>query len=198
MKLKNVFFAALCAASVFLAGCGDKTVYKNGAAELKNAKITLSVPEDWTVTTDDEVYDELYKEFSDEYGSAKELKKSFEENGERLLLNAQSPDGNTAALFSQTEKEDASAAELLRVVHDTTVFDLRSSGLFTESSFEEFTWGGVSGVMSVIKVSDSEGAPVLAEEREFCFEREDAIFSLQIHIVGGFEHEADGIEINAA
>lgn len=193
-----MFVAVLCAAAVSLTGCGNKTVYKNGKADIKNASITLSVPEDWTVTTDDKVYDELYKELSDEYGSAKELKKTFEDNGERLLMNAKSPDGNVNALFSEAEKGEAGAAEILRSVHDTTVFDLRSSGFFTESSFEEYTWGGVSGVMSVIKVSDEDGSPVLTEEREFCFEHDDMIFSLQIHIIGGFEQVADGIDISAA
>ena len=198
MKLKNVFFAVLCAAAVFLTGCGNKTVYKNGIADIKNANITLSIPEDWTVMTDDKAYDELYKGLSDEYGSVKELKKSYEDNGERLLLNAQSPDGNVVALFSELEKEESGAAEILRSVHDTTIFDLRSSGFYTKGSYEEYTWGGVSGVMSVIKVSDSEGEPVFMEEREFCFEHEDLIFSLQIHIMGGFEQEADGIVISSA
>lgn len=198
MKLKNVFFAVLCAAAVLLAGCGDKTVYKNGIADIKNANITLSIPEDWTVATDDAVYDEMYKGLADEYGSVKELKKSFEDDGERLLLNAQSPDGNVAALFSEIEKGEPGAADILRAVHDTTIFDLRSSGFYTEGSFEEYTWGGVSGVLSVIKVSDSEGEPAFMEERGFCFERENMIFSLQIHIAGGFEQEADGIVISSA
>ena len=198
MRLKTAFFAVLCAASVFLTGCGDKTVYQNGIADIKNANISISIPENWTVVTDDKVYDELYKGLSDEFSSAKELKKSFEDNGERLLLNAQSPDGNVVALFSETEKGESGAAEILRAVHDTTVFDLRSSGFYTESSFEEYTWGGASGVMSVIKVSEKDGAPAFMEEREFCFERDDMIFSLQIHITGGFEYEADSIEISAA
>ena len=197
MSLKNAFFAVLCAAAMLLAGCGDTLTYKNGTADIKSAKISLSVPEDWTVTTGDGVYDELYKSLSDEYGSVRELKKSFEDDGERLLLNARSADGNVDALFSETEKGESGAEEILRAVHDTTIFDLRSSGFYTESSFEERTWGGVSGVMSVIKVSDKAGEPVFMEERQFCFEREGLIFSLQIHITGGFEQEADGIEITA-
>lgn len=197
MRLKNAFFAVICAAAVFLAGCGDKTEYKNGKANIKNAGITLSIPEDWTVTTGDKVYDVLYEELSDEYGSAKELKQSFEDNGERLLLNAQSPDGSVAALFSEIDKGEASVSDILRAVHDTTVFDYRSSDFFTEGSFDELNWGGVSGVMSVIKVFLNEGDEVAWEEREFCFERDDLIFSLQIHITGGHEHEADSIEVSA-
>ena len=198
MKLKNAFFAVICAAAVSLTGCGDKLVYENGTANIKDADISLTVPEDWTVVTDDEIYDEMYKELSDEYGSAKELKTFYEDNGERLLLSAQSPDGNVAALLSESEKGEVNVADILRTVHDTTVFDFRSSELFTESSFEEYTWGGVSGVMSIIKVSDAEGEPAALEQREFCFERGGLIFSLQIHITGGHEQEADGIVISSA
>lgn len=197
MRSGKLFFAALCAASLLLSGCGGNTVYKNGIADIKNADVTLAIPEDWTVATGGKVYDELYKELSDEYGSVGELKKSFEDNGERLLLNAQSPDGNIVALFSENEKKESGAEEILRAVHDTTVFDLRLSDFFTESVFEERIWGGVSGVMSVIKVSDKDGEPAFMELREFCFERGGLIYSLQIHITGGFEQEADVIELSS-
>lgn len=198
MKLKKAFFAVLCAASLLLTGCGNKLSYKNGIADIKNANIALSVPKEWRVITDDGVYDELYKQLSDEYGSAEELKSSFEEGGERLLLNAQSPDGNIIALFSEFDKGEVSASEILRTVHDTTIFDFRSSDFFTDSSFDQYEWGGVSGVMSIIKVSEKKGEAVILEEREFCFERGDLIFSLKIHIIGGYEQEADGIEISSA
>lgn len=198
MKLKNAFFAVISAFTVLLTGCGDKLTYKNGIADIKNANISLAIPEDWKVVTGDGVYDELYRQLSDEYGSAKELKGSFEDGGERLLLNAQSPDGNVVALFSEFDKGEASASEILRAVHDTTVFDFRSSDFFTDGSFDEYEWGGVSGVMSIIKVSEKEGESVVLEEREFCFECGGLIFSLKIHIMGGFEQEADEIEISPA
>lgn len=196
MKIKYAFFAFVCAAAVFLAGCGKELVCENGIADIKNANIKLSVPEDWSVTTGDDIYDEMYKALPEEYGSAKELKSSFEDNGERLLLDAQSPDGAVGVLLSEADKGDVSAREVLRTVHDTTIFDFRSLGFFTESSFEEYTWSGISGVMSDIKVSDSEGDPVALEEREFCFEHGDFIFSLKIHITGGYEQEADNIVIS--
>ena len=197
MKLKSAFFAVVITAVVFLAGCGDKLVYKNGAADIKNAGIVLSVPEGWTVKTENDAYNELYKELSDEYASVKELKQSFEDSGERLVLNAHSSDGSVAVLFTELDKGEVGAADLLRTVHDTTVFDFRSSDFFTESSFGEQTWGGVSGVMSVIRVSEGEDEPALLEEREFCFEYGELIFSLKIHIMGGREQEAEGVEIAA-
>lgn len=197
MKIKYAFCAVVCAVPALLAGCEKSLVCENGVAVVDSANITLSVPEDWRVTTGDAVYDEMYEALSDEYGSVKELKGSFEDSGERLLLDAQSPDGAVGVLFSETDKGDVSAYEILRSVHDTSIFGFRSSGLFTESSFEEHDWNGVSGMMSDIKVSEEKGKPVVLEEKEFCFERGELIFSLKIHITGGFEQASDNIKISA-
>lgn len=196
MKVKNVLPACLCAAVMLLSGCGKDLVCENGVAVVKKADIKLCVPEDWQVTTGDKIYEEMYEALSDEHESVKELKSYIEDNGGgRLLLNAQSPSGAVGAVLSETDKGDVGVEELLRTVHDTTIFEFRSNNLFTNGSFEEYTWGGVSGVMSTIKISEKEGEPPILEEREFCFERGSLIFSLKIHITAGYESEADGIEI---
>lgn len=197
MKIKYILAAFVCAASALFSGCGKNVVYKNGIAAIENAHITLSVPENWTTLTGDDVYDELYKQLSDEYGSVKELKKSFEDNGEQLLLNSQSPDGGVIVMLSETERGESDAERTLRAVHDTTIFDLRSSGFFTEGEFKEYTWGGVSGMLSRIMVSDAEGEPPAFEEREFCFERNEMLYSLKIHILNGFENELESIELRS-
>lgn len=197
MRIKYALCAVICAAAALLSGCKKGLVCENGVTVVENANITLSVPEDWRVTTGDAVYDEMYEALSDEYGSAKELKSSFEDGGERVLLDAQSPDGAVGVLLSESDGGDVSAADILRSVHDTSIFDFRSAGYFTESSFEEYEWGGVAGVMSDIKVSEEKDMPVVLEEKEFCFERGELAFSLKIHITGGFEKYADSIEISA-
>lgn len=197
MKIKYALCAVICAAAALLAGCKKGLVCENGVIVVDNANITLSVPEDWRVTTGDAVYDEMYEALSDEYDSVKELKSSFEDSGERLLLDAQSPDGAVGVLLSETDRTDVSAADVLRSVHDTSIFGFRSSGLFTESSFEEYDWGGVIGVMSDIKVSEKKDQSVVLEEKEFCFERGELIFSLKIHITSGFDQAADSIIISA-
>lgn len=197
MKMKNALFAVICCAAALLAGCKKSLVCENGVAVVDSANMTLSLPEDWAVTTGDAVYDEMYEALSNEYGSAKELKSSFEDSGERLLLNARSSDGTVEVLLSETDKGEVSAEEVLRSVHDTTIFDFRSSGYFTQSSFEEYDWGGVAGVMSDIKVSEGQGEPVGLEEKEFVFERGDLMFSVKIHITGGYEQYADSIKITA-
>lgn len=196
MKLKNVLSACLCGAVVLLSGCGKDVVCENGVAVVKKADIKLCVPEDWRVTTGDEIYKEMYEALSDEHESVKELKNYIEDNGGgRLLLFAKSPSGAVGAVLSETDKGEVGAEELLRTVHDTTIFEFRSNGLFTSGSFEEYTWGGVSGAMSIIKICEKEGEPPILEEREFCFERGDVIFSLKIQITAGNESEADAIEI---
>lgn len=197
MKIKYALCAVMCAAAALLSGCKKGLVCENGVTVIENANITLSVPEDWRVTTGDAVYEEMYEAVSDEYGSVKELKSSFEDGGERLLLNAQSPDGAVGVLFSETDRGGLNAADILRSVHDTSIFDFRSSGFFTESSFEEYDWGGVSGVMSDIKVSEEKDKPVVLEEKEFCFERGELAFSLKIHITGDSGQAADNVKILA-
>lgn len=197
MKIKYALCAVVCAAAALLTGCKKGLVCENGVTVVDSANITLSVPEDWQVTTGDAIYDEMYEALSDEYSSVKELKSSFEDSGERLLLDAQSPDGAVGVLLSETDRGEVSAADVLRSVHDTSIFDFRSSGLFTQSSFEEYDWGGVLGVMSDIKVSEEEGKPVVLEEKEFCFERSELVFSLKIHITSGFDRAADNVKISS-
>lgn len=196
MKMKYALCAVIFAAAL-LPGCKRGLVCENGVTVIENANITLSVPEDWRVTTGDAVYEEMYEAVSDEYGSVKELKSSFEDSGERLLLNARSADGAVGVLFSETDRGDVSAADVLRSVHDTSIFDFRSSGFFTESSFEEYDWGGVEGVLSDIKVSEEKGKPAVLEEKEFCFERGELAFSLKIHITGGSGQAADDVKLSA-
>ncbi|MDE6728780.1 MAG: hypothetical protein K2J80_12710, partial [Oscillospiraceae bacterium] len=164
MKLKYVLLSWLCAAVMLLSGCGKDLVCENGIAVIKKANIKLCVPEDWSVTTGDDIYEEMYEALSGEYDSVKDLKSYIEDNGGgRLLLNAQSPDGAVGAVLSETDKGDIGAEELLRTVHDTTIFEFRSMDMFTKSSYEEYTWGGVSGVMSIIAVSEKEGDPAVLE-----------------------------------
>lgn len=199
MRLKNLFFAAICAAAVLLTGCGDKTVYKNGIAEIKNANMTISFPDDWTVATDDDAYDEICEQIDLDGVSAKSLKAMYKSVGAKMLLSAHAPDNCVTVTFSQAEKGERSAEEMLRSVHDNNIFKYRSSDFVTESSFGEYEWGGVSGFMSVIKVFYGVGDPEYTTEgRQFYFERNGYVFSLAIDILGDSEQEAEGIVVSSA
>lgn len=195
MKLKKWLAAALCVTVMTLAGCGESVVCKKGIADIKKAHITVSVPQDWKTFTGGDIYEEMYANLTEEFGSVKELKSYYKDNGEELLLYSLSQDGGVIVLLSGLERGESDAEKTLRAVHDTTIFDLRSSGFYTKGEFGGYDWGGVSGVLSSIKVSEAEDKPAAAEEREFCFERDGVIYSLKIHITGGTENEASRVDL---
>lgn len=195
MRLKKWLAAVLCVIVMTLAGCGKSVVYENGIADIKKAHITVSVPQEWTTFTGGDIYEEMYANLPGEFGSVKELKSSYENSGEELLLYSLSPDGGVIVLLSGSERGESDAEKTLRTVHDTTIFDLRASGFHTKGEFGGYDWGGVSGVLSSIKISEAEDEPEAAEEREFCFERGGVIYSLKIHITSGSENDASRVEL---
>ncbi len=197
MKVKYAFLALAPTIAALLCGCGSGLSYQSGLVTIKNANIDLSYPKDWETLSGDEVYGELYEALSEEYGSAEELKKMYEDNGERLLFKAKTPGGEASALFSEANRGDTTAKELLSAAKNALVMNVNSAGYHAESSLEEKTWGGVSGVMMSVGVSEKKGEPAMFEEREFCFERGELVYSLKIHIDSGYESEAEGVEISA-
>ena len=197
-KLKHAFLALICVMSVFLTGCGSKLTYKDGVADIKNADITVSIPEDWTVGVGEDAYNVIYDNVDLGEMSVKDLMEMYEEIGAQVLLSARSSDGSVTVTFTQVERDERSAEEVLRSQHDNTVFNLRSLGLFTESSLGEYEWGGVSGYLSVIRTFYEEGdAESVMEGRQFYFERGDFIFSLVVESLGSDKNDADGIEISS-
>lgn len=198
MRLKKWLAAVLCVMVMTLAGCGKSVVYKNGIADIKKAHITVAVPHEWTTFTGGDIYEEMYANLPGEFGSVKELKSYYEDSGEDLLLYSLSPNGGVIVLLSGMERGESDAEKTLRAIHDTTIFDLRASGFHTKGEFGGYDWGGVSGVLSSIKVSESESGPEAAEEREFCFERGGTIYSLKMHITSGSEDDASRVELATA
>ncbi len=195
MKVKCTLLAVISAFAALLCGCKNGVSYQNGMAAIKNANISLSYPNDWQTFTGDDVYEDMYKSLAGDYGSAEELKKAYEDSGERLVFKAKNSGGEVFALFSEVNKGETSARQLLSAAKDELVMNVNAAGYYAESSLEDKTWGGVSGVMLSVRASEKEGEPPFLEEREFCFEREKLVFSLKIHISGGFEKEAEGVDI---
>lgn len=195
MKTKKIVFVLLCAVICLFTGCGKELVCKNGVAVINKSNVKLTFPETWAVTEGDDIYGEMYNEMSDEYGSAEELKNAYENNGERLLLKICSPDGGMFALLSEINKGETTPRELLEAVRVSSEDGLQAAGYSTDSKIEDTDWGGISGVMSSIKVYEDKDKALL-EEREFCFERGELIYSLKMHIYGGYENEADEIKLS--
>lgn len=195
-RLKYAFFALICAMSVFLTGCGNKTTYKNGIADIKSANITVSFPEGWTVGVNDDAYGVISDKVNS--GNANEIKERYESVGAQMLLSAHSSDDSVTVTVIQSEKGDMSTEEKLQLQHDNTVYNFRSLGFFTESSVGEYEWGGVLGYLSVVRAFDKEGdTECITEGRQFYFERGELVFSLVIEFVGGSKEGADVIDISS-
>lgn len=195
MRLKKRLAAVVCVMVMTLAGCGESVVYKNGIADIKKAHITVSVPQEWATFTGGDIYEEMYANLPGEFGSVKELRSYYEDSGGEPLLYSFSSDGGVTVLLSGLERGESDAEKTLRAIHDTTIFDLRASGFHTKGEFGGYDWGGVSGVLSSIKVSEAENEPEAAEEREFCFERGGIVYSLKMHIISGSENDAARVEL---
>lgn len=196
MKNKKIVFVLLCAVIMLFSGCGKDIVCKDGTAVIKKSDIKLSFPENWSVCIGDDIYNKLYSEFSEEYSSSEELKHAYEDNGERLLLEGNSPDGGVSFLLSEANKGETGADELAKAICATSEFEFQSAGFYTESDIRDMTWSGIEGVMYTVRASEKKDEPVILEEREFCFECEELIYSLKINLYGGFESKAEKIDIS--
>lgn len=179
------------AAAALLCGCSGKDATLNGdnSARVPSAGIDLRFPADWAVYTGDDIYEITYSRDPDGYGSAEELKKDAEDNGERYIVYAEAPGEDALALFSSQPleggaNEDLTVGTLARAVHDNIVFEYRMNGCYTESSLSEETMGGVSGWLSDVTVFEEQGAEALCEQREFTFEKDKTVYSLRIFAQG--------------
>ncbi|MBD5128395.1 MAG: hypothetical protein HDT43_00495 [Ruminococcaceae bacterium] len=197
---------SLCAAlalTLMLSGCSSDKVTVNGnAAEVASAGVSIGFPEDWKIFTGDDIYDVTYSRNPDVYASAEELKKDLEENGERYIVYAEAPSEDALALFSSQSlenivNEDLTVGSLARTTHDSTVFEYRVNGYYTESSLAEETMGGVSGWLSEITIFEEQGSEALSEQREFMFEKDNTVFSFRIFTQGLVNEQAQNISIFA-
>ena len=160
--MKKRLLCAVLALTAVLSGCSAEKVAVNGnAAEVSAAGVSIGFPEDWKIFTGDEIYDVTYSRNPDVYASAEELKKDLEENGECYIVYAESPGEDALALFSSQSLEDSvneelTVGSLARTTHDSTVFEYRVNGYYTESSLTEETMGGVSGWLSDITIFEEQ------------------------------------------
>lgn len=203
MRKSFLCIVCLLITAALLCGCsGDRITVNGNAADVSSAGVRVEFPEEWVIFTGNDIYEITYSRAPDEYGSADELKKDLEDNGERYIVYAESPDENALALLSSqplegSADEELTVGSLARTVHDTTVFEYRVNGYYTESSLTEETRGGVSGWLSDIKIFEEQGAEVLSEQREFIFEKDMTAFSLKIFASGAVDELTQKISISA-
>ncbi len=172
--------------TAMLSGCSSDNATVNGnRAEVSAAGAVIEFPEDWKIYTGDEIYEITYNRSPDEFSSAEELKKDVEDNGECYIVYAESPAENALALFSsqpldKSVNEDLNTESLARTVHDSTVFEYRAGGYYTESALAEETVNGIGGWLSRITVYDEQGGETILGQREFLFEKGEIVYSLRV------------------
>lgn len=201
--MKKRLLCAVLALTVMLSGCSsDKVVVNENAAEVSAAGVSIAFPVDWRIYTGDDIYEVTYSRSPDSYASADELKKNMEENGEHYIVYAEAPAEDALALFSSQSLEDSANEELTvgslaRTTHDSTVFEYRVNGYYTESRLAEETIDGVNGWLSEISIFKEQGSEVLSEQREFMFEKNKTVYSLRIFVQGHINEQAQNVSLSA-
>lgn len=201
--MKKWLLCAVLALTVMLSGCSfDKVSVNGNAAEISVAGVSIAFPVDWKIYTGDDIYEVTYSRNPDSYASAEELKKDMEENGEHYIVYAEAPAEDALALFSSQSLEDSANEELTvgllaRTTHDSTVFEYRINGYYTESSLTEETIDGVSGWLSEILIFEEQGSQALSEQREFMFEKDNTVYSLRIFAQGFVDEQTQNVSLSA-
>lgn len=197
----GAFFLLTVLLTVMLSGCSSDAVTVNGSrTEISAAGVGIEFPEDWKIYSGDDIYEITYSRNPDEFSSAEDLKNDIEGNGECYIVYAESPAEDALALFSSqpsdnSVNEAAYVGSLARTTHDSTVFEYRAGGYYTESAMTEENINGVSGWLSSIAVYDEQGGAVIAEQREFMFEKGKNIYSLRIFAQGGIIGQTGKISV---
>lgn len=199
------FLCTVCAltAAVILSGCsGDEVLVNGSIVEISSAAVNICFPEDWTVFSGDDIYKITYSRNSEDYASADALKKEIEENGERYIVYAESPEEDALALFSMqpigdSPNEELTVGSLARAVHDNAAFEYRLNGYYTESSFTEENMGGISGWLSDIRIFSEPDTEALSEQREFIFEKDKNAYSLRVFASGLINEQTQNVVISS-
>lgn len=193
---KIIAAAAAIILTVGLSGCAEGygsvsavlTETSDGSS-VSAAGLCINIPADWEVYTEGKAYEKLYENSSEDYESADDLRKSYEDNGISYLLYAVNSDKtamiNFTALTITSDEigERLSAEEYSRTNHDTAVITFQASGMkIKDSSFNEEVCGGKSGYLSRYEIyTDEETTQLLMGQSEFIFEQDGKFFSLQTY-----------------
>ncbi len=194
---KKISALAMAAALTLTAGCSSvpSAYEKDGTIVLKDADITVTVPENWEISVGDDAYEALYGRYGG-YSDANEFKSAMEEEKQYYLACAVK--GDSAALtitaldmtagYEDSEVDENaevfSPADYARSVHDGAIFGCLSEGYSTggDSVFSEETLGGKSGWLSYYELfaPDENGDKTFVMgQQDFMFMEGDYMYSVQ-------------------
>lgn len=184
---------AVLSAALLLTGCsqgnGESTDKdKGGVITDSAAGISFTVPDSWTVHSGDKVYSNMYKEYSDIYDSADDMKSAFEADGLRYIAYGAANDDGALLTFSSQDltlydpnnDKIISLEDYAHTIHDGSVFMYQSSGMtINEGSFTETDIAG-GGFLSHFEVLEPTEGEFILGQSELLFQRGDEVFSLLV------------------
>lgn len=163
---------------------------KSGS-ELTAAGIKLNLPENWTATVGDKVYEiVLDSAGSGSSSDVESFKKLCEDNGTAYLAYAVNSEGTAVLTLTslritpdETTGEILTAGDYARQNHDTAVFSYQASGMYIRnSSFGEEQLADRSGYLSHFELcSDEEVSELILGQSEFTFEQDGKFYSIQTY-----------------
>lgn len=188
--MKKILICALCAATLLMTACsGDTSItVQENTILLNSADISVSVPDAWTVTSGEALYEEMLplKGYSDVNGMIED----HESMGFTYYARTCNSANTAMAVISSqnitpesADDEQITLADYARSVHDSTIFDYLASDYKTgkDSSFSETNIGGIDGYLSYFEVFTKDEEPAFALGfSEFFFQRDELIYTIQV------------------
>lgn len=191
MKKISAAAAAFLTAISLTACSGNSpgaTVKKTeSSAQAVTCGMNIPFPADWEVLTGDDIYNKLFENSPGNYADAKELKKSYENNGSSYIVYAADP-SQTAMISLTTLKitpdentgESLSLEEYARTNHNDSLLGWQIDGYTLQNTgFENKTIGGADGWESRCEVFTDDA--LIMGQSEFTFEYSGCFCSLQVY-----------------
>lgn len=193
---KIIAAAAAVLLTMGLTACSGSTeasiVPTESGSELTAAGIKLDLPENWTVTVGDKVYEIIAGGGPSEgsTASAESFKKQSEENGTFYLAYAVNSEGTAMLTITaltitddETTGEHLYLEEYARQNHDTEIFNYQANGGYIRnSSFGEEKLAGKDGYLSHFELcTDEEVTQMIYGQSEFTFELDGRFCSVQTY-----------------
>ena len=211
--MRKLLAAALAAAMLALTACasgGIRAEYRENTLTIPAASVKLDIPEDWTVSTGDKVYDGILRDSGGVFSDSAELKNSAAQQGISYIAYAQSPDSSVILTISVHDMKAAEhtegytyldGREYAQSVHDGIIFDYQMQGCSTRGTgeFIEDSFGGLDGWLSHFEVyQPTDGGDVFVlGQYELMTQHNDNMYMIQLCYAQGYDEAAREIVYSA-
>ncbi|MGN0650640.1 MAG: hypothetical protein ACI4KM_09415 [Oscillospiraceae bacterium] len=211
--MRKILAAAAALLIMTLCACASGEIsakYSDNTLTVPAASIKLDIPEGWTVSTGDKVYEGIIRDSGGVFADSAELKKSAKEQGISYIAYAQSPDSSVIMTISVHDMKAAEHTEgytyldgrdYAQSVHDGIIFDYQMEGCSTRGTgeFIEDNFGGLDGWLSHFEMyQPTDGADVyVLGQYELMTQHNDFMYMIQLCYAQGFEETAREVVYSA-